>query len=445
MDFQLEKDFLTNNTRYFFSLLDPRFEIMNKLMSDSLSHRFGYEYKPIYIFSSHPNKYYKKENYIILNKHANRIERELKKKVVDVLEDDEELNEEFSRSPFVEKLANQLFKKQDRLPVYAFTSSFLNLTDPRWLIIGPIPKIATYYDNKIQHYELFKKLKLPRIYARIYKNRHQLLKAKDIFPGYIAASYTSGGCESGPVYHKEMLLDFFARIRKVNIKEHFLVARIFENIVISPNVNAIVTDKNKTSVLIISDQIMDGNRYIGNVYPSSIGQKHIEEIKKITIKIGNNISREGYRGLFGCDFLINKKGRLVTVDLNPRRQGGYTCNALALKAVGIDITTIELSCALGEIPNVDLAYKKIQYPTAWAHTKVKPHDPGRRIVKETRRGDISRIFIQKSGDFQGTFYKKGSIFIKGSLGYVVSVGKHRKKIYGLVADSVDALSTSILA
>ena len=51
MDYRLEKDILTNKTQYFFSLLGPRFEVMNELMADSLSRHFGHIYKPIYIFS----------------------------------------------------------------------------------------------------------------------------------------------------------------------------------------------------------------------------------------------------------------------------------------------------------------------------------------------------------------------------------------------------------
>ena len=57
MDYQLEKDLPTNKVHYFFSILGPRFEVVNGLMADSLSRRFGNEYKPIYIFSSHPKKF----------------------------------------------------------------------------------------------------------------------------------------------------------------------------------------------------------------------------------------------------------------------------------------------------------------------------------------------------------------------------------------------------
>src|SRR3989344_633344 len=100
MDYRLEKDILTNKTRYFFSLLGPRFETMNELMAESLSRRFGCQYKPIYIFSSHPNKYFAKENYIVLNEQAYRVESDVKENVI-YLQEYEDLNEEFIRSPFI--------------------------------------------------------------------------------------------------------------------------------------------------------------------------------------------------------------------------------------------------------------------------------------------------------------------------------------------------------
>lgn len=444
MDYHLDKNIATNQTRYFFSILGPRFEIMSELMASSLSRRFGYDYKPIYIFSSHPNKKFARENYIVINEQASNIEAEIAEKVV-YLQEYEDLNKEFMRSPLVNKISDILLRKQDRIPIYSFTTSFLEASDSKWLIIGPSPKIATYYDNKIRHYELFQKLNLPRNRARIFENKRELLKQKNIFPSYITASYTSGGNESGLIYNKAMLEGFLSRLRSINGKGSFLVADIFEHIVIMPNVNAIVTDKNKTSVLVISDQIMRGTRYLGNVYPSAVSLKHIEQIKKITVKIGNHLSQEGYRGVFGCDFLINDKEKLVIVDLNPRRQGGYACNALALKSVGIRLTDIELSCALGETPKIDLAYEKIQYKKAWAHLKVKPSDPGQRINREIKKGSMMGVFSKLKGSYHGTFYTKNSIFIDGYIGYVVETGKDRKKTYALVTDIANKLLDKTLS
>src|SRR3989344_4083583 len=100
MDYRLEKDIFTNKARYFFSLLGPRFEVMNELMADSLSRRFGYQYRPIYILSGHSNKFFAKENYIVLNRRASVIENDVRKNVI-YLQEYEDVNEEFFRSQFI--------------------------------------------------------------------------------------------------------------------------------------------------------------------------------------------------------------------------------------------------------------------------------------------------------------------------------------------------------
>lgn len=443
MEYHLEKSFTTNKTRYFFFIFDPRFEIMSEFMADSLSRHFGYKYKPIYILSSHPNKYFIKENYIVLNEYADAVEKKLNKKVV-YTQKYEDLNEEFIKSSFVQKISKKLFIKQKQIPVYSFTTSFLKLSDSRWLILGPSPRVSTFYDNKVEQYKLFESLGLPRNNARFFENKENLLRKSHNFPIYISASYTSGGKESGFIYSKKMLINFLSKIRDVNKRGQFLVSQIFEHITAMPNVNAIITGKNKTNVLVVSDQIMENTQYLGNVYPTAISPKHIEQIKQITVSIGNFLSQEGYRGLFGCDFLINNKGKLVVVDLNPRRQGGYVCNAMALNYIGINLTDIELSCVLGEKVLADLTYEKIQYPSAWAHSKIKPHISGQKIAKEYKRGDLQKIFDKKSGNYFGTFYKKCQTFLDGYIGYTVVVGKDRKKNYDLVLSTTKEKIKEIL-
>jgi predicted ATP-grasp superfamily ATP-dependent carboligase len=444
-DFKLDKDLGSNKYNYFFSLLGPRFDAMNKLMAESLSRRFGKKFKAIRILSAHPNKYFNKGNYIVLNKQAEEIEKELNEKVIK-LQEYEDLNIEFTESKLISEVAAKLIKKQDRVFVYPFTTSFLNLKDSFWQIIGPNREVATYYDSKVKQHELFKKLELPRNETRVFKNKEALIKARGIFPCYITASYTSGGGESGLIYSKDMLDSFISRLRDVNSKNSFLVSSIFEHIVVSPNVNAIVTSDGKAHVLVISDQIMRGNRYLGNTYPSLISKKHVEEVKEITNKIGMYLSKKGYRGLFGCDFLINKRGELVIVDLNPRRQGGYGCNALALKAVGIDLTDLELASTLGENMEVNLDYNSIQYKKSWAHSKAKPNDPGQRIIAESTEGDIVDIFNELNrGSYKTSFYKKDSIFIDGYIGYTASSGENRKEVYSKITDTANEIIEEVLA
>ncbi len=443
MNHRLEHNLLTNQKRYFFSLLGPRYEAMNGLMAASLKRRFGFQYEPIRILMCRPNTYFSNGNYIVLNKKAEKFSGKYGEDAI-ILQEYEDLNDDFSHSPFIGELVTKLFEKQGPIPVYPFTTSFLTSSDPRLLVIGPSSKVATHYDDKTRQYELFSALDLPRNKASIFENKELLRQAKHIFPIYLTAAYASGGSEGGIVPDTKALEDFLARLRPINDKGRFLVSSVFDEIAAMPNVNALVTQENITNVLVVSDQIMRGNMYLGNIYPSSVSEKIVREIRMITEKIGDHLSREGYRGLFGCDFLVGKDGRLAVIDLNPRRQGGYICNALALKSLGIDLTDIELSCALGEAADTCLEYDKIQYQVAWAHSKVKPYESGKRICCELKQGDAQQIFSEHHGSYTGLFYTKGSVFVDGYVGHAVTVGDNPETLSRSLINSVDHLLTECL-
>jgi len=427
LEISLDDDLGKNKTQYFFSLLGPRFDVMNKLMASSLKKKFGGEFKPIRVLPARPNKHYDYGNYIVMNEHAKQVEDELGDKII-YLQEYEDLNVEFFDSPLIKDLSDQLLKKQDQIFIYSFTTSFMKRAKG-FTPIGPDPELATYYDDKIKHYELFSELDLPRNEVRIFSDLQDLLRNyKEFMPSYLTATYTSGGNEAGLIYDGLCLNKFIGGLRDINKeKGKFLAAKIFERSTWEPNVNAIVTGEGETSVLVITDQIMSGNRYLGNIYPSTTPKKVHEEIVEITTKVGNYISKKGYRGLFGLDFLVNDKGRLVVVDFNPRRQGGYLCNALALKESGVELTDLELECALEEDINKMPKYEDITYPGAWTYSKIRPSDPGRRVVKEINDGNMEDIF-KKRGVFESTFYREGTLFVAGYIGSAAVVGEDRKSI-----------------
>lgn len=424
----LDSDIYTNKIEYFFTLLGPRFDLAVQLMEKSLEKHFGKKFKAIYVYSASPNEYFEKDNYIVLNAKALQVEDDLKTRTI-LLPEYEDINTEFSQSPFIQTIAKKLLKKQKGIFVYPFTSSFLKLC-PSFKVIGANGDIVTYYDNKINQYYLFKKLGLPVNEAHIFKTKNSLIKNwKKGLPCYLTAAYTSGGNESGLIFSREMLEKFLAGLRGVNLKQSFMSARIFRNIVLAPNVNAIVIGKNQTKPLVITDQILRGNRYLGNIYPSKATTEIQKEIIDITTKVGDYLSIKGFRGLFGLDFLLNKDGKLVTVDLNPRRQGGYVCNIAALAKCEVNLTDLELKACLNEPIKENLSLDRLVCPNAWAHSKIKPHDVGGVISNEISHGDINKIFEEGQGDYYSSFYAKDSIFIDGYIGYSVSVGQSYNQVF----------------
>lgn len=428
MDLSLDKDIYTNKIEYFFSLHGPRFEYMNNSMAASLSKRFGKEFRPIRILNAWPSKQYDTGNYVILNKKSYKLSRDLGKPVV-YLPDYEDVNVEFTRNKTIQDIANKLLEKQNTVYVYPFTTSFLDLPPDIFTVLGPDSKLTKKYDDKVSQIKLFEQLDLPRNNARVFKNEEALLENEaDIIPCYLSAAYTSGGNESGLIYDSEMLHEFLARLRPVNKRSHFLVADIFEYLVLAPNVNALITEQGKTYVLVVADQILQGNRYLGNLYPSIAGKKHLKQIYDTTIILGSYLAKEGYKGLFGCDFLINRRGDLVVVDLNPRHQGGYACNGLALKQKGISLTDTELATYQGDEVKLSQMELDKELDFAWSHIKLVPAEKGQIIHNEYLLNDIEKPFKTIGETFVAEFYKKGSVFIEGYIGYQVQTAEVRSEL-----------------
>ena len=134
-------------------------------------------------------------------------------------------------------------------------------------------------------------------------------------------------------------------LREINRSQEFVVADLIREMSSSPNVNAVVLGKDHTEVICISDQVLRGNVYLGNIYPLKENKRIKDIITDTTKVIGDHISTLGFRGLFGLDFIVTPEGKVFTVDLNPRRQGGYLCNVLMSKK--IDIIELELALAIG--------------------------------------------------------------------------------------------------
>ncbi len=422
---ELKEEIFTDKYEYFFTFLNDRFEYVVELWIKELEKKFNKKFKPIWILSSKQNDLFKKENFIVINKSLAKIKEKLKKNDVIYIEDYEDTNKEFSESEFIQKLMDKLIEKQGRVFILGFTSSHLKINNPKVKILGPPPKIATQFDNKIKQARLFHYLNLPRNKTRIYDNIKDV-KSNEKYPFYISASYTSGGHESGIIYSEEDLDNFYSKLRGINKKLPFLVSDLIRDIKISPNINAIICDKNDTRIICITDQILRGNEYLGNIYPSIANKREKKIMIKAVKKVGHYLARLGFRGLFGLDFIIDSKGNVFTVDLNPRRQGGYLTNVL-MALPKINIPEIELKLALGERVN-NFSYEDFQVDYFWAHSKIKPYFKNVRILNHFQRGEPSDPFKNIGSKYKTIFYPRRYLFVEGNVGYIIISGDDYKKI-----------------
>jgi predicted ATP-grasp superfamily ATP-dependent carboligase len=428
LKYKIDNDIVKNKYYYYFTLLSNRFDILNDKFTEILSKKYNKQFKPIFILSSEPSKFYKKENYIIVNKNLVPVRKnEITEKIIN-LQDYEDLNVEFKNSSFIRDIIKSLIKKQNEVFIYSFTSYGLDFKDERVRVFGPNYKIVEKYDNKIEQIKLFKNLKLSVNETKIYNSFEDIKKIRDKidYPIFISPSFTSGGAENKIIFKEEDLDSYYLKLRKINLNKKFFVAKYIKDVVSSPNSTAIVCGKNDTRLILISNQILRGGmKHLGNVYPFETTKKINDIISDSTIKIGNYLSKIGYRGLFGCDFIVDKKENCYIVDLNPRRQGGYLM--VYLMSNKYNLLDLEFRVFLNEtIPNFD--YEDFQREISWSHSKIKPHEKYSKIKKEFIIGSEALPFKRIGEKFVSIFYPKNYIINDCYYGYYIVSGKSYKKV-----------------
>lgn len=415
-----------DNCEYFFTLLGERFFYLNNLWIKELEKKFNKKFKPIFVLNSKRNKFFKMGSYIIINKRLSNLQNKIGNKKIVFQSELEDFNQEFSRSKLVENIINELALKQKRVFILSWTTSKLFLKNQKAVILGPKPAVATKYDNKIEHVKLFQKLNLPRNKTKIYNKLSELEKiSKTAFPLFLSASFSSGGHESRVFKSLTELKSFYPQFREINRSNKFLVADLIQDIISSPNSSAIVAGNNKTDIICISDQILHGTKYLGNIYPAKLSEKNRKNVVESTKKIGDYLSQQGFRGLFGCDFLIDSKNNCYITDLNPRRQGGYLCNVLMLLSKGVNIIEAELKLALGEkIAPIDSTVLGVEY--CWAHSKINP-PPNYKIISSLKSGRPSDPFSNIGSVFKMTFFPEKYLYVSGTAGYCIASDYSRTK------------------
>lgn len=87
--------------------------------------------------------------------------------------------------------------------------------------------------------------------------------------------------------------------------------------VVGPLQTQIVRDPQLTNM-----QVAGGDRFCGGqITPSDPCQNAFPQIERITKQVGDVLQEQGYRGVFGLDFLVAPDGHVHLLELNPRFTG----------------------------------------------------------------------------------------------------------------------------
>ncbi|MEA3229586.1 MAG: ATP-grasp domain-containing protein [archaeon] len=234
-----------------------------------------------------------------------------------------EMNRQVSSSEFVKELIGRILEQQDHLFVNLYKNSTyfdLHEFDGRVTFLAPGAEYVEYFDNKItQRREVVEDLDIPVPRSFIAQSIDELAGLyRDNFDGkaFVMRSHSSSGSGTEVVDSEEAILSSL----KIVQDEEYIISD-FLDVEISPSTLGVVAGDG-VYVAGLSDQILvEGVQYFGNVSPSAAGAGQREEMVSLTEKIGDYLGVRGYRGPFGVDFIIDKRGELYFTELNPRLIG----------------------------------------------------------------------------------------------------------------------------
>lgn len=228
-----------------------------------------------------------------------------------------------SQSPSIRKLIDTILQKQNQLYISLYESiEELTLDEIEGVsILGPDKRIAKRYNSKIYQYEKLDGA-IPMAEYRICKNLEEMLLTSSIlrdqwFDGiFISSPYSAAGSNSAVTHSQEEVASIFTEPDSLYIVSRYIPHKY------DPTVLAVVANEEDVYIAGIADQtIVGGNRFIGSKYPTILDADIQEQLKDLTRRVGKVIGKDGYRGIFGCDYLIDNNDQVIFLEINARKQG----------------------------------------------------------------------------------------------------------------------------
>lgn len=238
-----------------------------------------------------------------------------------------------SASRYVRSLARMLVERQERVYVWMFESrpEFHLLDDLEGLtLLGPDADLVYQLNDKTWQYENLSQV-APVVDFSIRQGREDMLSrcaemlAASEHGVFVSCAYSAGGVSSRVVRAlgeaEEKFLDPGGR---------FLLSRYHPHCW-DPTVLGVVGGPDEVFIAGVADMnIMDGNKFRGSTFPSRLAPDTQRKLREYTRAVGRRLGELGFRGIFGCDYIVDKAGGIYFVEVNPRKQG----------------TTMEYCCAL---------------------------------------------------------------------------------------------------
>ena len=236
-----------------------------------------------------------------------------------------------SNDEVVNAVVQQILDVQGELFLNVFESSTeLTLaSDERVKMIGPDPQVAVSMNNKLHQYEMAVHLNIPVPEGSVCAGLTEALEfAEGIFcrggKVFVSGAYSAGGSHSIVASTSEEIVSRFAEVSGGLLVTEFIEHRH------DPTALGIVANENDVYIASVADQNIQGTRFMGSTFPTVLGEEMVSRVKEITRTVGSYMGSKGYKGVFGCDFIVDDHGDVYFIEVNARKQGTTMETTLAM-------------------------------------------------------------------------------------------------------------------
>ena len=337
---------LEDDTDYFIYVGELKTDGLNQFVKENLSRIYKRKFSYISIIpdvmESYPHK-----NILVINPLAGSLFAQTRKKFSCRVSPGDFAGV-VSYSGTVLDLVRRLVKKQGRLYVHVFESlpelTFTRM--PGVVLLGPGGQVAGMWNNKLYQLQMLKNT-VPVIDYKVCSGVSELRGCIEQglidWPDgvFVSQPYSAAGTNSFIVHTPDELEKRFPLPQSTYFISRY-VPHEFD-----PTVLGVVGNEEDVFIAAIADQeIEGGNMFRGSTFPSVLPYREQLEIKEHTRMVGRILGRSGYRGIFGCDYIVNQSGEIFFVEVNARKQG----------------TTMEMCCTLENLlPDDSPSLMELEY------------------------------------------------------------------------------------
>jgi len=377
---------------------------------------------------------YNYENVIILNRTT---QRENQRQSAD------HFMQEISKSSYIDEMVDQILSNQDELFLYMFESNIhLTLSQKKGVeLIGPQSKIVTTLSNKIALYDIFS-AHVPMAGYHVCHGLEELkLRASQMLDSegdsvFISLERSAAGANSMIAHNIEEIEEKFSQ----DVDETFLLTEFIPH-VSDPTSLGVVINKDDIYIAGTADQKINGTKFEGSIYPSELSTDIQGKVLSLTRIVGQKMAELGFRGIFGCDFIVTEEDEVYFIETNPRKQGTtmeFCC--MLEKSIPVDAPNlpeleyyaVKYGQRAPQTKEPDLTAPKIYWETynykvredVCVHAYLPQYNNEREMFEKVVKGKIEKEYMVVEHTGEDFSVKKGSF-----LGRVISVGKNYRDIH----------------